>query len=78
METGSIARSEVTVQMISALTDDEQRSFDNISAADQAAVQEKLNANPSLVSSLRAQGVQLKNVAKVIEFPNGSALVYQR
>ena len=77
-ETGSINPANVTVQRIDALNNDEQRSYDNLSADQLAMAQEKISANPSLVSALNAQGVQLKNVVKVIEFPNGSALVYQR
>ena len=77
-ETGSINPASVTVQRIDALSNDEQRSYENLSADQLAMAQEKISANPSLASALNAQGVQLKNVVKVIEFPNGSALVYQR
>ncbi len=77
-ETGSINPADVLVQNIDTLTNDEQRSYENLSPAQLAMAQEKISANPSLASALNAQGVQLKNVVKVIEFPNGSALVYQR
>lgn len=77
-ETGSINPADVLVQNIGALSNDEQRSYENLSAGQLALAQEKISANPSLASALNAQGVQLKNVVRVIEFPNGSALVYQR
>jgi uncharacterized protein HemY len=77
-ETGSINYADVLVQNIDTLSNDDQRSYENLSPAQLAMAQEKLSANPSLVSALNAKGVQLKNVVRVIEFPNGSALVYQR
>jgi hypothetical protein len=77
-ETGSINPADVLVQRIDTLSNDEQRAFDNPAPGQLAMAQEKISANPSLASALNAQGVQLKNVVKVIEFPNGSALVYQR
>jgi hypothetical protein len=77
-ETGSVNYADVLVQNIDTLTNDEQRSYENLSPDQLAVAQEKISANPSLASTLNAKGVQLKNVVKVIEFPNGSALVYQR
>ena len=77
-ETGSINPSSVTVQRIDALSNDEERTYDNLSQGQLAAVQEQVNANPALVGALRAKGVNLNSVVRVIEFPNGSTLVYQR
>jgi hypothetical protein len=79
VRTGSIAAaSPVTVKRIDALESDEARQFENISAGQLAAAQEKLQANPGLVSELQAQGVQLNNVVGVQTFSNGGALVYVR
>ena len=78
-ETGSIGpASSVTVQRIDALDTNAMQEFDSLSAAKYEAAQALLSSNPSLVSSLRAQGVQINNVVKVIEFSNGEALVYVR
>lgn len=76
--TGSIAPVKVTVQRVDALSNDEKRSYENLSPSEIAVAQEQIGANSSLANALLAQGVQLKNVVRVIEFPNGAALVYQR
>ena len=78
-QTGSIGpASGVTVQRVDALETNEMAQFDNLSPALYEAAQAQLSSNPSLVSSLRAKGVQINNVVKVIEFSNGEALVYVR
>jgi hypothetical protein len=77
-QTGSINPVNVIVQRIDALNNDEKRTYENLSPDQLSMAQEKISANPSLVSALTAQGVNPKDVVKVIEFPNGSALVYQR
>ena len=78
-ETGSIgAGSSVIVQRIDALENNQKEQFENISTGQYAAVQEKLSANPSLVSALKQQGVQLNNVVGIVEFANGNALAYLR
>ena len=77
-ETGAIAPADVTIQRIDALENDEQRTLKSLSPAQLVLAQEKIDANPSLAGALRAKGVPLSQVVKVIEFPNGAALVYQR
>ena len=79
-ETGSIGpASSVTVQRVDALdTNDQRAQFENLGADALAMAQEKISSNPALASQLRAQGVQINNVVKVIEFSNGEALVYVR
>ena len=77
--TGSIApATDVIVQRVDALDNTERTQFDNISNAQLSQAQDKLASNTSLSSQLQSQGVQLKNVVKVIEFSNGGALVYLR
>jgi hypothetical protein len=77
-ETGSINPASITIQRIDALSNDEERSYENLSPAQLALAQDQVSANPSLAGALRAKGVKLNSVVRVIEFPNGSALVYQR
>jgi hypothetical protein len=77
--TGSIApASRVNVKQIGALENDEARQFENITADQLAAAQQKLQDNPGLVSELQAKGVQLNNVVDVQTFGNGGVLVYVR
>lgn len=76
--TGSIYKPAIGVQYVGSLSKGEQRDFESMTGAQRAAVQERLNANPALVSNLHAKGVQLKNVVKIIDFKNGSELAYVR